>query len=128
MHLGRLGDQGAELNHSIYCVRISFGGFMNPAEQVSESITHYQDQAAELSNKRWVFWTTDLNIAKEWKTKGRDPNDIECLLDLSPDGLFVWEYFQDKYPHYSSVPSVLVNGCNDIFRYENQASERRIIG
>ena len=64
MKLGRLGDQGAELNHSSYYVRISFGGFMNPSKKVSESITRCQDQAAESSNKRWIFGTTDLNISK----------------------------------------------------------------
>ena len=62
---------------------------MNPAKQMSESITRCQDQTAKLSNKIWIFWTTDLNIAKEWKTKGRIPNDIEDLLDFSPDGLFI---------------------------------------
>ena len=128
MYLGRLVDQGAESNHSSYCARISFGGFMNSAEQVSDSITRCQDQAAELSNKRWIFSTTDLNIANEWKTKGRDPNDIESLLDLLPNGLSIWEYCRDKYPHYSSVTSVLVNRCNEIFCYDYQASERIIIG
>ena len=64
MYLCRLGDQGAESNHSSYCVSICFGGFMNPAKQASESITRCQYQASELSNKRWICWTTDLNIAK----------------------------------------------------------------
>ena len=90
MHLGRLGDQGAESNHSRYCVRISFGGFMNPDKQMYESITRSQDQAAELSNKRLICWTADLNITNEWKTKGVYPNNIEALMDLLPDGLFIW--------------------------------------
>ena len=119
MHLCRLGDQGAESNRSSYCVRIYFCGFMNPTEQVSESITRCQDQATELSNKRWICWTTNLNIAKEWKTKGGDPKNIEALLALLPNGSFIWEHCRDEYPHYSSVPSVLVNGCNDIFCYED---------
>ena len=89
MHLGRLGYKGAEYNHSSYCVRISFGGFMNPSEKVSESSTRCQYQATKLINKRWMFWTTDLNIAKEWKTKGRDTNNIEALLDFLRDGLFI---------------------------------------
>ena len=90
MHLGRLGDQGAESNHSSYCVMISFSGFMNPSKEVYDSITRCQYQAAELSNRIWIFWTTDLNISKELKTKGRDPNNIEALLALLSDGSFIW--------------------------------------
>ena len=90
MYLCRLGDQGAESNHLSYCVRIYFGGYMNPAEQVSESITRCQYQADGLINKIWIFWTKYLNIAKEWKTNGIDPNYIEALLALSLDGLFIW--------------------------------------
>ena len=89
MNLVRLENKGAELNHSTYCIRIYFGGFVNPSEQVSESITRYQDQDAELSNNIWICWTTDLNITREWKTKGRDPNNIESFLTFLPDGLFI---------------------------------------
>ena len=71
MHLDRLGDQGTEANHSSYCVRILFGCYMEPVEQVSESIKRSQDISSELHNKRYEQWQLDTVKAASWRSEGR---------------------------------------------------------
>ena len=45
MNMGRLGDSGAEANHSSICHRISFGGYMEPVRFVTKAIQRNQEQA-----------------------------------------------------------------------------------
>ena len=105
MNLGRLGDQGAEANHASYCVRISFGGYMEPVEQVMESIKRSQDISLELYNKCYEQWQLDTVKAASWRSEGRDNTNISALLALSPDGFKIWQHCKSESVYYTIVQS-----------------------
>ena len=103
MNLGRLGDQGAESNHSSYCQRILFGLFMEPVKQVSKSIERQQDISSKLHNQRYKKWHNDSVKASAWKIQGEDSNgvkidmhDVNALLSLSPSGFTIWEHCKSE--------------------------------
>jgi len=127
MNLGRLGDQGAESNHSSYCQRISFGSFMEPVEQVTESIGRQQDISAELHNERYEKWHNDSIKASDWKIKGEDSSgvkknmhDVNALLSLSPSGYAIWEHCKSEYIFCSMLPHNQIEGCFEIYRSIDQ--------
>ena len=127
LHLNRLGDQGAESNHSSYCARISFGGFVQPAEQVFQCLERSKDIAKELNIKRWESWTEALQDAQTM----RQNNDIEncmALLKLSPEGLRLWNDSKEESEFYSTRPSTEYPGCNEVYRSDEQQSPPRILG
>lgn len=51
LHLDLLGGQYAESNHSNHCTRMSFGGFLQPADQVFQCLERSKDVAKEMNVK-----------------------------------------------------------------------------
>ena len=125
--LNRVGDQGAEGNHSSYCARISFGGFVHPAKQLTQCLERSKDIGKELSTNRYELYMKDLNEANDLR-KNCCIEDANALLSLSPEGLKLWNEAKELAPHYQMRPSSLVVGCNEIFRSEDQQSAPRILG
>ena len=98
-HLDHQGDQGAESNHSSYCARISFGGFVNPAEKIVQCLDTSKDIAKELNLARYHSWTDALANAKEMRRNG-DHDNAEAILNLSQDGLKLWKLAWDQSLSY----------------------------
>lgn len=101
---------------------------MEPCEFVCQAIKRNQEQSTELSSLRYTRFVEDSETAKLWEKEGRDPNDIQALLKLSPVGFNIWTRCREQYVHYHKRPSIFEDDCTEIYRFEDQASPARIIG
>lgn len=127
LQLNRQGDQGAEANHSSYCNRISFGGFVQPAEQVVQCLERSKDIAKELDSKRYESFTSALQDAATLRKEGK-VDECNALLQLAPEGKRLWDEAQREYNLYSTRTSTTHPDCVEVYRNEDQASLPRIIG
>ena len=127
LQLNRQGDQGAEANHSSYCSRISFGGFVQPAEQVVQCLERSKDIAKELDSTRYESFTSALQDANTFRHEDK-MDECNALLQLAPEGKRLWDEAQREYKFYSTRPSTTHPNCVEVYRNEDQASSPRIIG
>ena len=131
-HLNRNGDQGSEANHSSYCQRISFGSFIQPAEQVVQCLERSKDIAKARDQTLFKYFSEVRRCAIEINQSSNisfeDAQNRDAMLSLGKDGYELFKECQAEAMYYSKRPSSEHPGLMEVFRSEDQISPPRLIG